>query len=505
MIRACRTFVFIAAAASGALAGTEQLTNSAGDTFVERFGPPGANLIALSSTGNLVPGGAGNADGSAEVYLLDVATRGIRQLTASATDSSSARITAAGSVVLASRGDLTPGAPGNADGSFESYLFTPAAGAAPSSLEQLTSSVEDTFFQTYWDDGNRAFFVSKGNLAPGAPGNLDGQNEVFVYDVAGKSLSQLTNSPRASLIRAICAPERCGVLESAADLVPGAPGNADGSTEIFLLDLDTLAFEQITASAVNTSYRGQDANGHYFAFESKGDLVPGGNADGSREVYVYDRVAKSLHQATASAGDSSFRGFLPRKTIVVVESKADLVAGRNADGSTEIFTVDFVKRRTVQHTATAGDAFFAGFANARNGRAAIVSSAGLDGSGGAVPGTLQVFLQTLGKKAKRAKRLTNGSFDSFPEAFDAKGRYLVIGSRADLVPGGNADNSDEVFVARTKGKPKLRQLTSSPLASTLADFSDDGTTILVNSRGDLAPGAPGNSDGSLEVFRIDYR
>jgi Tol biopolymer transport system component len=504
MNRACRAVLVVAAAAATARAGTEQLTNSAGDTSVERVGPRGTGLVTLSSTGDLVPGGAGNADGSAEVYLFDIAGGGVRQLTASAAGSSSARITAEGRVVLASRGDLTPGGPGNADGSFESWLFTPPTATTPSALEQLTSSVEDTFFQTYWDDGRRAFFVSKGDLTPGAPGNLDGQNEVFVYDVATKTLSQLTNSPRASLIRAICAPERCGVIESAADLTPGVPGNADGSTEIFLLDLDTLAVEQVTASAANTGYRGQDAKGRHLAFESRGDVVAGGNTDGSREVFVYDRKSKTLHQATSSAGDSSFRGFVPKKTIAVVESKTDLVAGGNADGSTEIFTVDFVKRRTVQHTSSTSDAFFGGFANARNGRAAIVSSGDLDG-GGVPIGANQVFLQKLGKKRKHARRLTDGSFDSYPAGFDRKGRYLVIGSRSDLVPGGNADNSDEVFVARTKGKPKLRQLTSSPLASEFAGFSDDGRTILVNSSGDLAPGAPGNADGSVEVFRIGYR
>lgn len=505
MHRACRTLLALAALAGSARAGTEQLTSTPGDTYVERLGPPGSGLVTLSSTGDLVPGGAGNADGSAEVYLLDLATRGIVQLTASAASSSSARITAEGRVVLASRGDLTPGGPGNADGSFESYLYSPATGTGTSSLEQLTSSAEDTFFQTYWDDGRRAFFVSKGDLTPGAPGNPDGENEVFVHDVATKTLSQLTNSPRASLIRAICAPERCGVIESAADLAPGAPGNADGSTEVFLLDLDTLAIAQVTSSAANTSYRGQDPRGRYLAFESRGDLVPGGNADGSREVFVFDRKAGTLHQATASAGDSSFRGFVPRKAIAVVESKADLVPGRNADGSTEIFTSDFAKRRIVQHTSSAGDAFFAGFANAKSGRAAVVSSADLDGSGAAVPGALQVFLQTLGKKAKRPRRVTNGAFDSFPSGFDPKGRWLAIDSRADLVPGGNADASDEVFLARAKGSPKLRQLTSSARASEFGDFSGDGRTLLVISNGDLAPAAPGNADGSVEVFRVGYR
>ena len=126
MNRACRVWIAVAfAAAASAHAGTEQLTNSAGDTSVDRIGPPATHVVALRSTGDLAPADPGNADGSSEIYFLDLIGGPIRQVTASDTSSSVARITGEGRFVVSSQGDLTPGVSGNADGSFEAWLYTP--------------------------------------------------------------------------------------------------------------------------------------------------------------------------------------------------------------------------------------------------------------------------------------------------------------------------------------------------------------------------------------------
>lgn len=488
-------------AAPGAAA-PEQLTASGGDTSVERLGPRRSGRVALRSSGDLTPGAPGNADGSVEVYALDLATGAIRQVTASDGDSSSVTVSRRGGVVVASREDLTPGSPGNDDGNFESWLWAPPSKAAPSGLAQLTSSGGDSFFQSFWADGDRALFVSKGDLAPGAPGNADGSNEVFVVDLLSGATRQLTSGARPTVIRAICGSARCGVLESRADLTPGAPGNADGSTELFLLDLDTDAIEQVTSSDADVRYRGRDARGRLLAFTSRGDLAPGnpGNADGSEEVFVYDRSSRKLRQVTASAADSAFEAFVPRSRIVVVGSRADLVPPGNADGSRELFTYDLDADELVQHTATAGDSTLFGFAS-RTGALAVVESTGdLDRSGAS--GASHVFVQRVGRVGRPAVRLTAGPLAASAAGLDRRGRRLAVESRADLVAGGNPDGSVEVFTFRTRHAPRLRQMTSSPESSSFAGFTGRGGEMLVTSRGTLDPSGPGNADGSLEVFRV---
>ena len=284
-----------------------QITSSSGDSFVERMGPSGVAAAVIRSNGDLAPGAPGNVDGSHELYEVSFADDSLEQVTASASDSSSPRISRDGLVVVSSDGDLASENPDNADGSYEVWFWTPPSVVTPTagSLEQITATPRDSFFQTFWDGGRKAFFASKGDLTPGLPGNADGSNEVFSYDMTAKTFAQLTDSPRDSLVRAVCPTEACAVIESTGDLAPGAPGNADGSFEVFLLALDTHVVTQITDSSADARRRGQDATARYLAVESRGDLVPGapGNADGSQEVFVYDRAKKTLTQITDSALD----------------------------------------------------------------------------------------------------------------------------------------------------------------------------------------------------------
>jgi hypothetical protein len=485
-----------------------QITSSTGDSKVERVGGKGVPFAAIGSTGNLAVG-AGNADGSHEVYELRELDNSLVQVTNSTGDSSSNRVITGGQMVVASQADLTPGGEygGNADGSFEAWLFIPdSITHSGDLLSQGTGSTEDSFFQTFFDDEKQAFFNSKGDLAPGAPGNTDRTNEVFSCDLATRAMTQYTNSARNSLIRGVCRTEACAIVESQGDLAPGLPGNADGSFDLFLIDLATKAITQITNSTVDSRYRGQDAIGRYLGIESTGDLTPGapGNADGSREVFVYDRVDKTLTQLTNSLLDSYFDGFVPRTRLVLIDTKANLVPGKNGDGSNELFTVDIVTKRTVQQTLTLGDSYFAGFAGDKNGLIAVVSTGDVSRRTTTVSPTFDAWMLVVGKKALRGKRLTRGTTDSDVQGFDATGKYVAIESSSDLVAGKNNDLSKEVFVARTTGAPKLKQVTSSVVESLFGGFTTDGKTLLVSSRGDLAP-AGGNADGSFEVFRVSYK
>lgn len=509
----------LAAVAIGASAAPEQLTSSAGDSSVQRIGPPGTGVVAIRSSGDLKPADPGNADGSSEVYLLRLADRSLRQLTNSNADSSASWITGRGLVFVSSDGDLTPLAPGNADGSVESWVFRPGTRAVPGELTQVTASADDTSFRTFWERGGRAFLTSQGDLTPAAPGNADGSREIYSYDPGADRLVQLTSSADDSTFRTVLERGGACVIESRGDLTPGRPGNTDGSRELYLVDLRTLAMRQITSSSRDARYRGHDDAERFVAFECDGDLTPAdaaqtGNADGSQEVYVYDRRARRLRQMTHSPGDSSFAGFVPHSRLVAVESREDLVPATpetpgNADRSREVFTVDLVNGRIAQETASLGDSTLEGFAGARNSLAAIVSDGDLDGGTAAV-GVDQVFLAEIGAHRGAPRRVTNGATASSFRAFDPSGRALVIETRADLVPAGpqspgNADLSREVFLARTTGRPRVQQLTASPEDSSFAGFTGDGRTLLVNSRGDFDPAGPGNADGSLEVFAFRYR
>ena len=277
--------------------------------------------------------------------------------------------------------------------------------------------------------------MSRGALRPAAPGNPAAKNQVFSYDLASDSLVQLTSGDNESLIRAICAEDDCGVIQSSADLVPG--GNTDGSREIFLLDLtpsgETRGFTQLTSSTADTFFRGQAPGGRYLAFESRGDHVPGspGNADGSQEIFVYDRKLGVLTQATSSSADSFFAGFPHARHLMLIESRGDLTpggtGGGNADGSREVYVRDLRAGTTTQITATNADSTVTDAGRLR-GRFAVIETTGdlrPDVAGGGTGSTDYYLLSVRGLRRRVGPLfpLVRGIADLRFAGLDQSGRY----------------------------------------------------------------------------------
>ncbi|MDQ7088150.1 MAG: hypothetical protein Q9Q13_09965 [Acidobacteriota bacterium] len=89
-------------------------------------------------------------------------------------------------MVFESNADL---AGGNADGGYEIFRV-PASGGA---VEQITDSASPSRAPDISDDGGIIAFASSGDLA-GA--NADGNSEIFVYEPAGPTLRQLTDTTK---------------------------------------------------------------------------------------------------------------------------------------------------------------------------------------------------------------------------------------------------------------------------------------------------------------------
>lgn len=503
-----------AVVASSAAADTVQVTDSAADSALERLAVVGpGRWAAVRSTGDLTPGDPGNADGNAEIWRLDLFTGGLLQATAAGGTVRCPRATVRGNLILSAQEDLTPGAPGNGDGSYESWLFD----AGERTLRQISASPEDTFFQTARPDGPRALLGSKGDLVPG--GNPDGSYEVFSYDLDTGSLLQLTSTPTTSLIRGLCGVGvDCGIVESFGDLVPasrGGPGNADGSREVYLVDVASGASQQLTASDVESRFAGTNPDGRFVAIESRGDLVPAalggpGNADGSLEVFVWGVHPNRLIQATASSGDSRFAGFVPKSRFVAFTSREDVVAGGNTDGSQEVFLADLKKpSRVRQLTASAGDTELVLVGDAPRRWAVLRATGDLrpDVAGGGT-GSADVYVQRIRRRASKAQRLTSGDAAAGVGGFGPRSARLVIDTTADVVAGGNTDGSREVFIVRfTATRAVPRQLTSTAFDSEAAAVSPGFPVVVIESRGDLDPAASGglgNADASAEVFLHRY-
>lgn len=326
-------------------------------------------------------------------------------------------------VAFASEADLTGG---NADGNFEIFLRDRKKNV----VTQITSSSGgNTDKPSISKGGARIAFVSDRDLVTGS--NMDGNAEIFVWDKK-KGISQITNTTGGSNDAPVVT--NSGVqmaLVSDRDLVPGS--NADGNSEIFFLG--KKGFVQIT-NTTGTS-QGSPAvnnNGARMAFVATADLVPGSNADGSQEVFFFDRK-KGFRQVTAGPTTCASSGPAINQagTRIAFASTCDLVPPSNMDGNEEIFVFD-AKHGLTQVTDTTG-----------------------------------------------------GCFSLFP-ATDAAGKRIAFMSTCDLVSGENSDGNIEAFLSDPKkGFFQLSHtVEGQPQVAGAPSVSNNGKRIAYEVNGDTS-------------------
>jgi Tol biopolymer transport system component len=230
---------------------------------------------------------------------------------------------------LSSR-DLTGG---NADGNFEIFLYN----TQPGSFTQVTNSTAEMAFTNFdlsiSGNGTRIAFLSTLNLTGG---NADGNGEIFFFDTATNSFTQVTDTTGfgGNSDPALSDEGTRIAFRSSYDLTGGNP---DGNQEILLYNNQTGSFTQLTnTTGINNFNPAISGNGTRIAFESLHNLT-GGNPDGNFEIFIYDTQAGSFTQVTDTTGGSNFSPSITDDgTRTSFASNRDLT-GDNADQNLEIF------------------------------------------------------------------------------------------------------------------------------------------------------------------------
>lgn len=368
----------------------------------------------------------------------------------------------------------------------------PARAEVTHVLKQVTSLTQGRIEQPEIRqmDGNFVVFVSDGDVMGPGTAHL-GQREVYLWSRATDSVTQVTHtiggeSYDASRVTDDYGTHRGAVIAfvSTGNLDP-AGTNADANPEVFLWRMDTGEFRQLTDTApgiVNAEPVPSDT-GSCILFQSSGDLD---NNDGSFE------------KSTAT-------GF------------------KNADGSLEVFYLDF-------HDLTFADFHVTQISN---GPAGTTSS---HGSAGGYFFSLECSNQTyqsdhdqLGegisginvyehrKRELERERLSVGGIDG-GSSIDPRmagtglvtgGPSVVFSSDADLAH--NGSTGFQIY-KRAIHTCRQAQLTADPGGGhTHPSISDGSRTVVFESTGEAAdpgkpsrrgPDGPHNADGNSEIVRI---
>jgi uncharacterized repeat protein (TIGR01451 family) len=338
--------------------------------------------IAFDSTADLT---GGNPDGSREIFVYDTAT-GFTQVTNSTgflSLSVNASISGNGTcVAFVSFADLTGG---NADHGEEIFLFN----AVTSNITQITTGNSDSEASrspSISADGTRIAFHSFADLT-GA--NADHSGEIFLFDTAAAGLTQITNSTDGHCYdAAISGDGKRIAFQSDANLTGG---NADRNQEIFLYDTVTSNFTQITDSAASSNDSPSiNDDGTRIAFDSNADLT-GGNADGKREIFLFDSTTGDLKQLTNSTeGGSGTASISGDGTRIAFPSTSNLTGG-NPNFDLEMFLFDTGDSSITQLTNSSGE-YRSPAISADGTQVAFTSTANLNGTN--ADQNKEVFLAT---------------------------------------------------------------------------------------------------------------
>ena len=288
-------------------------------------------------------------------------------------------------VAFTSYCDLVPG--GNADGNSELFVMN----SDGTGLTQLTFTSGGLGINepAISPNGQKVVFAAAMDLVPGS--NPDLNSEIFVVSIDGSGLVQVTHSTGGdpnnfggNTHPRLDPAGRRITFSSDRDLVPG--GNSDGNHELFLINVDGTGLRQLTHTTGGYGVfdpGGLDITETKVIFDSDRDMVPGGNADGNSEIYMMYVSGAGLVQLTNTTGGAGCIGpvWTPNTQTVTFWSDRDFV-GNNPDGNYEVLRMNLNGTGLAQITAGTG-----GFGSAPWGITADGKNIAVESDRDLVPGS----------------------------------------------------------------------------------------------------------------------
>ena len=181
--------------------------------------------------------------------------------------------------------------------------------------------------------GNIGTFSLSGDGNRIARANFNGS--VSVFDIAGNTTTQI--APAGAGLNARPDISSDGRFVAFTGNYNPLGSNADGSGELFIFDLQVNQLRQATSMAGGSVRNASiSADGTRVAFSSNADPL-GSNADGSEEVFILDLLEDSLVQVTDTVGAFSVETELSADGRWLAFTSNANFGGGNGDRSSEVF------------------------------------------------------------------------------------------------------------------------------------------------------------------------
>ncbi|RJQ46131.1 MAG: hypothetical protein C4534_03225 [Gaiellales bacterium] len=248
-----------------------------------------------------------------------------------------------------------------------------------------------------------------------------------------------------------------------------APGDGNGETDVFLKDMSSGALQQVSANPEGSAGNGRSAlpaisaDGRYVAFSSLAEDLVENDANGKTDVFIRDTQTGALALvSTDAAGAQGNRasGFdalaiSADGRFVVFESEADNLVEGDANGKRDVFLKDTQTGAvTLVSTDAAGaqgeDDSFMSVAVSRDGRTVFFSSNANNLAPGDVASKSDIFRKDV--SAGTVDILSTDSAGAFGDgsseclAATPDGALVAFSSSAANLAPGDANGKDDIFL-----------------------------------------------------------
>ena len=304
-----------------------QLTNTTAPlsfkAYLPRINSDGSKVVVRTNHDLTM----GNMDNSDEAFLIDVGSLTTTQITNNTNGlSPNPDINGDGTKIVYGTVENVTG--GNVDENYELFLFDTTT-AMNTQLTNTAFILGTLGVSSPSIDaaGGTIAFISDLDLDTMAD-NSDMSEEIFVLDVATLVITQLTDSPDVKRFPILSADASYIVFESDGDLVTG--GNLDLNTEVFLLEVATKSITQITQTTDSIdSFKPNSisGDGSRIAFSRNMD------------IFLYDRILDTTVQITGLTQNGIDPSISDDGTTFAFSSTTDFTGG-DIDGSREIYIAD---------------------------------------------------------------------------------------------------------------------------------------------------------------------
>jgi Tol biopolymer transport system component len=305
------------------------------------------------------------------------------------------------------------------------------------------------------------------------------------------------------------------------------PGDTNDAHDVFVNDRVTGATEQVSVAgdeAKGNDFSGAPSistDGRYVAFESfASNLVPG-DTNETEDVFVRDRVAGTTERVSLAGDGTQGNDFSGEPAIsadgryVAFESLATTLVPGDTNGSKDVFVHDRVtgatQRVSVADDGTQGNAFAELPSISADGRYVAFDSNASTLVAGDTNQTNDVFVRdrvagTTGRVSV-ASDGTQGSLNSGEASISADGRYVAFESlAANLVPGDSTGTFDVFVRDRDAATTEMVSVAADgtpgrPGFSQQPSISADGRYVAFMSL--AANLVPGDTNGTEDVIVHD--